>query len=610
MSTDTSPTINPAAPAAPATVEQKRYKLFIARFPYGGLEESDLADWLVTNVCAMKQHPLCDPEIQSQKFNDTPITMTRNRAIEIARLCGADFLLMLDSDNAPDMCLPSNPNRSRLLESPQMVPFLPTAFTFLVKQREAGTPAVIAAPYCGPSPEQCVYVFQWCTKSSGINPLISLEMIPREEAAKLRGIREVAALPTGVILFDMQAFDKVEPPYTFYEWSDKRELQKASTEDVACTRDLSLAGVKQYCHWSAWAGHWKRELVGPPALLSPDAVSEKYKKLVIEEYEAKKAADKTGGMQPVVVESGGIFKSGDFAVPPQNGHADTNGHACPTVNGQGNDGPTVEMPRFRIPVGASEEQVILTGPDMHASALPKETPWKFDPNNPRHNPPHITTCFDPELGCMSLAFRTGRLDLKALGQLARQVYDRCHAHGSPTTIVELGSWVGESAVSMAKAIPDGADDVLIFCVDTWEGAKTDMTGDWAKEVGKDWLQSIFRANTARYLNHRIIQREGDVDDIGRKWRGSKIDLLFLDAGHNYEEVKQSIGVWKHHMHDAGIICGHDYNNPQFPGVNQAVDEAFGEHVHHIPETYLWWVAVADLLAAPAPRLNVPLHVPV
>lgn len=595
MSTESSPTINPAAPAATAEPEQKRYKLFIARFPYGGLEESDLADWLVTNVCAMKQHPLCDPEIQSQKFNDTPITMTRNRAIEIARLCGADFLLMLDSDNAPDMCLPSNPNRSRLLESSQMVPFLPTAFTFLVKQREAGTPAVIGAPYCGPSPEQCVYVFQWCTKSSGINPLISLEMIPREEAAKLRGIREVAALPTGVILFDMQAFDKVEPPYTFYEWSDHRELQKASTEDVACTRDLSLAGVKQYCHWSAWAGHWKRELVGPPALLSPDAVSEKYKKLVIEEYEEKKAADKTGGMQPVIVESGGIYKKGDFAAPPQK-NGESNGHACPTLNGKGDDGPTVNI---HWDDKATSRFVLVD------ASLPKT----YDHQDPRHNPPYITTHFDPELGCMSLAFRTGRLDLKALGQLARQVYDRCHAHGAHTTIVELGSWVGESAVSMAKAIPDEADDVAIFCVDTWEGAKTDASGKFAREVGKDWLLQIFRTNTGRYLGRRIHQREGDVDEVGRKWRGGKVDLLFVDAGHTYEECKQSINVWTHHMHDAGIICGHDYNNPQFPGVNQAVDEAFGKHVHHIPETYLWWVSMADVFP-PAPRANVPLHVPV
>ena len=54
------------------------------------------------------------------------------------------------------------------------------------------------------------------------------------------------------------------------------------------------------------------------------------------------------------------------------------------------------------------------------------------------------------------------------------------------------------------------------------------------------------------------------------------DLVFIDAEHTYEKVKQDIEVWLPLVKENRILCGHDYNNKYHPGVKQAVDEVFGE----------------------------------
>jgi hypothetical protein len=66
----------------------------------------------------------------------------------------------------------------------------------------------------------------------------------------------------------LQQFKKLNPqlkqcPF-YYEWKDEWEDQKASTEDVAFTRDLNYAGVPVYCNYDAWAAHVKMKVVTKP----------------------------------------------------------------------------------------------------------------------------------------------------------------------------------------------------------------------------------------------------------------------------------------------------------------------------------------------------------
>jgi hypothetical protein len=225
---------------------------------------------------------------QVWNLSDTPITMTRNRSVLMARQYGIDVLVMVDSDMKPDMY-------SGL---PDAKPFIESSFDFLVDHYAKG-PVVIGAPYCGPPPNENVYVFRWqAHQSHNANPDFKLEMYDRDTAAKMAGIQECAALPTGLIMYDMRAFEVTEPktsadnPWFYYEYPDKYQSEKSSTEDVTMTRDLSLAGTQKlgynpvFCNWDAWAGHWKPKCVGKPQIVQAQDISAKLKQCWEANYDA------------------------------------------------------------------------------------------------------------------------------------------------------------------------------------------------------------------------------------------------------------------------------------------------------------------------------------
>jgi hypothetical protein len=122
-------------------------------------------------------------------------------------------------------------------------------------------------------------------------------MYDRKTASTLAGIQEVAALPTGLIMYDMRVFDMTEPktpedkPWFYYEWSNIFASEKASTEDVTMTRDLSLVCSQLFgynpifCNWDAWAGHWKPKCVEKPKIISAKDVSRKLHQAVSDGFD-------------------------------------------------------------------------------------------------------------------------------------------------------------------------------------------------------------------------------------------------------------------------------------------------------------------------------------
>ncbi len=241
-------------------------KVLIGRFPFGNQEVPDIADWLVKTVVAMKADPRIS-DIYHMRRDDTPITMSRNHVLKECLNNGVDYCLMVDSDMNPDLPIYNSK------------PFWPGAFDFALQHNG---PCVIGVPYCGPPPVENVYIFRWARQQEDHpNCDMRMEQYTREEAARRGGFEEVAALPTGIVLISMEGVKRLKPPWFDYEWTDEYQTHKASTEDVYFTRNLSLAGVKQYVMWDAWAGHWKRKCVGRPTLLSVDAVIDRYKESIL-----------------------------------------------------------------------------------------------------------------------------------------------------------------------------------------------------------------------------------------------------------------------------------------------------------------------------------------
>lgn len=245
----------------------RKLNVGIVSFAYGGnggisSEHPCVREW----ICSVQSKTRDDARISrlaTFTLSDTPITMTRNKAVLQARKEGLDVLVMIDSDQHPDIEL------GRVGES-FAKPFWESSFDYLYKHFDKG-PVCIGAPYCGPPPHENVYVFRWANKQSDMpDPQAKLDPFSREEASSLTGIQPVAALPTGLTMWDLRCFDYMTPPWFYYEYKDQFETEKASTEDVTATRDLSLSIARQLrydaclCNWDAWAGHWKPKCVRKP----------------------------------------------------------------------------------------------------------------------------------------------------------------------------------------------------------------------------------------------------------------------------------------------------------------------------------------------------------
>ncbi|WP_143338453.1 class I SAM-dependent methyltransferase [Desulforamulus profundi] len=52
----------------------------------------------------------------------------------------------------------------------------------------------------------------------------------------------------------------------------------------------------------------------------------------------------------------------------------------------------------------------------------------------------------------------------------------------------------------------------------------------------------------------------------------QIDFVYIDADHSFQGVLRDLTVWFPKVTKGGIIGGHDYGHPNFPGVKRAVDE--------------------------------------
>ena len=307
-----------------------KHSIMFCRFPGGWSnvqqEHPDSVDWYTETIIKAK----ADPRIGDVFFwrkGDTPVPMIRNRMIHNAEGYKADLLCILDSDMNPDAYLHTSTRRIGI--DPFAKPFWESSLDFLLSSKD---PCVVAAPYCGPSPNQNVYVFQWATRTSQeINCDFRLEMFTREEAARRAGIEEVAALPTGLCLIDMRVFKNMPRPHFYYEWKGDGEkcdhcgqrkpgeqIEKASTEDVTWSRDISMLwrasrgqqGGRIYCNWDAWAGHWKLECVGKPMLLNVNSISDRY----IEAISANRRIDER------IVEVGAGQLTNDPNHPLINGH--------------------------------------------------------------------------------------------------------------------------------------------------------------------------------------------------------------------------------------------------------------------------------------------------
>lgn len=148
-------------------------------------------------------------------------------------------------------------------------------------------------------------------------------------------------------------------------------------------------------------------------------------------------------------------------------------------------------------------------------------------------------------------------------------------------MVEVGCAYGRSLAFLVHAFySEGKPPPQLFAVDVWDEWMGGEQKDFQpfllaiKNVCKtpyqafEYLINRHAPLAAQHIN--IIQ--GSSVNCSRDLPDASLDVVFIDAYHDYQQGRADIQAWLPKVKPGGLLAGDDYDRDMYPGFVQAVDE--------------------------------------
>jgi hypothetical protein len=140
-------------------------------------------------------------------------------------------------------------------------------------------------------------------------------------------------------------------------------------------------------------------------------------------------------------------------------------------------------------------------------------------------------------------------------------------------VVELGSWQGKSSVLLAAGLC-GKSNARLFAIDPFgvdEGPHHAQYYGPLLQKMRLSVEETFHRNIRRCgVASLVTALKGYSHEVVKSWT-QPIDLLFIDANHEYESVYRDFMLWSPFVRDGGIVVLHDVA-PIWPGPTQVMQE--------------------------------------
>lgn len=130
---------------------------------------------------------------------------------------------------------------------------------------------------------------------------------------------------------------------------------------------------------------------------------------------------------------------------------------------------------------------------------------------------------------------------------------------------EVGVCYGAYSEKLYKHIPD----LTLFAVDSWDNAET-RRRERVHARNVEW----FYRN--RLANWRPIVMKMTSVEAAKYIANDSLDFVYIDAAHDYENVKLDINAWTPKVRKGGIVSGDDWY--PFPSGSTGVVDAVNEYV--------------------------------
>lgn len=168
------------------------------------------------------------------------------------------------------------------------------------------------------------------------------------------------------------------------------------------------------------------------------------------------------------------------------------------------------------------------------------------------------------------------------------IFHKLIAELRPELIIEVGTWLGASAIHMGRGIKQLGLNTRILCVDTWLGSlefwldKNDPAR-YLRLGLKNGYPTVYRQFMANVIHEGLcahIIPFPQISSIAAQWLTDKkiaADMIYIDGGHGFDAVTADLDAYAKLVRPGGVIFGDDYD--QWQSVKHAVDAWCSKHGH-------------------------------
>ncbi len=168
-----------------------------------------------------------------------------------------------------------------------------------------------------------------------------------------------------------------------------------------------------------------------------------------------------------------------------------------------------------------------------------------------------------------------------------EIYDHMLERASDGAVfVEVGASLDHSSLYLALRIQRSGKKVRLYVVNRWSGRSNE------DDPFRHYIRTVRRAGVEDVIHPLNMASE----QAAELFENGTLDFVFLDADAGHEAVRRDLEAWFPKVKRRGVVAGHNYLHPDFPGVRRAADEFFREQ-----ELPLQLHGTSFLVIKPSPR---------
>lgn len=142
--------------------------------------------------------------------------------------------------------------------------------------------------------------------------------------------------------------------------------------------------------------------------------------------------------------------------------------------------------------------------------------------------------------------------------------------------VEVGTWRGKSLAYLLSQLSERGKAVKVWGVDHYEGSPEACNLQQMARLHDIYAECQKNLEPIGYPFKLI--REKSVG-AAEQFADGSLDGIFIDGGHQYEDIVADLRAWMPKLKPGGILAGHDL---QMAGVKRALDEVLPDKVEPLP----------------------------